>query len=100
VFTAGANVRQYNPDSRGTIFSDTMGVKIVNREYGLYGGVDKKLIPAKLKANATIRLDKNENFKAVISPALSLVFTPDVNNVFRVSFSSALRNPTLADQYL
>lgn len=98
--TVGSNFRQYNPDSRGTIFSDTAGVKIRNREYGVYGGIDKKIIPTKLKLNATVRVDKNVNFNAVVSPAASLVFTPDLNNVFRVSFSSALRNPTLSDQYL
>ncbi len=99
-FTAGANFRQYNPDSKGTIFSDTMGLKITNREYGIYGGIDKKLIPTKLKLNATVRLDKNENFDMVISPAASLVYTPNINNTFRFSFSSAVRNPTLSDQYL
>lgn len=99
-FTVGANFRQYNPDSKGTIFSDTMGVKITNREFGVYGGIEKKLIPTKLKVNAAIRLDKNENFKLVASPAMSFVFTPNINNVFRLSFSSALRNPTLSDQYL
>ncbi|MDX1476140.1 MAG: carboxypeptidase-like regulatory domain-containing protein [Saprospiraceae bacterium] len=98
--TAGANYRQYNPDSRGTIFLDTAGVVITNREFGVYAGLDKKLIPAKLKLKAVVRADKNENFDVVVSPALSLVFTPDLNNVWRISFSSALRNPTLADQYL
>ncbi|MFZ1676351.1 MAG: TonB-dependent receptor [Saprospiraceae bacterium] len=98
--TVGGNYRQYNPDSRGTIFSDTMGVKITNREFGIYGGIDKKLIPTKLKMNATVRLDKNENFDMVLSPAASFVFTPNFNNTFRLSFSSAVRNPTLSDQYL
>ena len=99
-FTTGANFRQYNPDSKGTIFSDTSGVKIRNREYGLYAGMEKKLIPTKLKFNLTARLDKNENFDMLLSPAVSFVYTPDINNVFRLSFSSAIRNPTLTDQYL
>ncbi len=99
-FTVGANYRQYSPDSKGTIFSDTMGVKITNSEFGAYGGIDKKLIPTKLKLNATVRLDKNENFDMVVSPAASLVYTPSINSVLRISFSSAVRNPTLSDQYL
>jgi outer membrane receptor protein involved in Fe transport len=98
--TFGANFRQYNPDSRGTIFSDTMGVRIQNREFGFYGGIDKKLIPTKLKMNAAVRLDKNENFNYVVSPAASFVYTPNLVHVFRLSFSSAVRNPTLTDQYL
>ncbi|MBT8191369.1 MAG: TonB-dependent receptor, partial [Bacteroidia bacterium] len=39
-------------------------------------------------------------FDWLFSPAASLVYTPSPNNFFRVSFSSAIRNPTLADQYL
>ena len=77
-----------------------MGIKISNSEFGIYGGMEKKLIPTKLKLNATVRLDKNENFDMVISPAASIVFTPNFNNTFRLSFSSAVRNPTLSDQYL
>ncbi|HEX5111302.1 MAG TPA: TonB-dependent receptor, partial [Saprospiraceae bacterium] len=99
-FTTGASFRQYMPDSKGTIFSDTAGTKITNSEYGIYAGIDKKLIPTKLKMNITARIDKNENFDMVVSPAASFVYTPNVNNTFRVSFSSAVRNPTLADQYL
>lgn len=38
--------------------------------------------------------------KWIQSPAASLVYNPKENTYFRVSFSSALRNPTLADQYL
>ncbi len=99
-FVVGGNYRQFNPDSRGTIFSDTAGVKISNREFGFYGGLSKKLIPAKLKLNLTLRLDKNENFDLLASPAASFVYTPNLNHTFRASFSSAIRNPTLADQYL
>ncbi|HUR31658.1 MAG TPA: carboxypeptidase-like regulatory domain-containing protein, partial [Saprospiraceae bacterium] len=89
-FTTGASFRQYNPDSKGTIFSDTMGIKIRNSEFGVYVGMDKKLIPSRLKMNVTVRVDKNENFKAVVSPAASFVYTPNIDNVFRLSFSSAV----------
>ena len=36
----------------------------------------------------------------VFSPAASLVYKFDINNILRFSFSSATRNPTLQDQYL
>ena len=45
-------------------------------------------------------MDKNENFEAILTPAISFVWKPIPNNFFRLSFSSALRNPTLSDQYL
>lgn len=95
----GGNIRQYRPNSAGTIFSDTGNVAIRNSEFGVYTGLEKNLAENKVKATATLRLDKNQNFDAVVSPALSLVWTPRQDRTFRVSFSSAVRNPTLADQY-
>ncbi len=88
------------PNSAGTIFRDTGDVVIRNSEFGLYVGLEKKLMKEKLKATATLRMDKNQNFNALLSPALSFVYVPRQDRTFRVSFSSAVRNPTLADQYL
>jgi outer membrane cobalamin receptor len=96
----GGNLRLYKPNSQGTIFSDTASEKITNSEYGIYSGLEKKLMNEKLKLNFTIRLDKNENFDYLVSPALSGVYVLNSNHVFRMSFSSAIRNPTLSDQYL
>ena len=96
----GANVRRYTPDSDGTIFSDTNGRVITNQEFGIYTGIKRHFLEDKLITTATIRMDKNENFPYVFSPAASLVWTPNPENFLRVSVSSALRNPTLADQFL
>jgi iron complex outermembrane receptor protein len=96
----GANYRWYLPESDGTIFSDTMGVKIRNEEGGAYAGVEKKFLKDKLKLSATARVDKNKNFDYLFSPAVSAVYLPGEEKVIRASFSSAIRNPTLADQYL
>lgn len=98
--TVGGNFRQYMPNSAGTIFRDTGNVVIRNSEFGLFAGMDKKLLDNKLTATATLRLDKNQNFKPLLSPALSLVYARTPAHVWRASFSSAIRNPTLADQYL
>jgi outer membrane receptor protein involved in Fe transport len=96
----GGNYRLYTPNTDGTIFYDTAGVTITNSEFGIYTGANKKFLDNTLTLSATLRLDKNQNFDAVVSPAASLVWKPRPNNYLRVSFSSALRNPTLADQYL
>jgi len=120
--TVGGNSRLYTPDSRGTIFHDTMKYrieqttvdsvtfindtieegydKITNFEFGLYTGIDKKFMENKMKASFAIRMDKNVNFNFLFSPAASLVYSPSIDHTLRVSFSSAIRNPTLADQYL
>lgn len=96
----GGSFRQYMPNSAGTIFRDTGDVVIRNREFGVYSGLEKKLLEDRMKATVTLRMDKNQNFNALFSPAASLVYTPRQDRTFRVSFSSAVRNPTLADQYL
>ncbi len=95
----GANYRLYTPDSRGSILLDTAGRDIDTYEYGVYGG-GVFTINNRLKISASLRLDKNQNFDFLFSPAASLVYSPDPNQSLRVSFSSAVRNPTLADQYL
>ena len=96
----GANFRQYNPDSKGTIFIDTNDVPIINKEFGVYVGFEKKVQEDGLTFSSTFRLDKNENFDYLFSPAASIVYKPTEKDIIRLSFSSAIRNPTLSDQYL
>ena len=98
--TIGGNHRWYMPNSAGTIFRDTGDVAITNREFGAFVGLDKKLFDDKLRSTITVRVDKNQNFDALVSPAASLVYTPNADHVWRISASRAVRNPTLADQYL
>ncbi|MCF8461941.1 MAG: TonB-dependent receptor [Flavobacteriales bacterium] len=129
-FTFGANGRLYAPNSRGTIFDemriargsesvfwykdpttqenvyrdsavyDTTFRKIFNWEFGVYAGWERKFFKDKLKISAALRMDKNQNFPFVFSPAASLVYMPNKDHTIRGGFSSAIRNPTLADQYL
>lgn len=118
----GVSGRIYTPDSRGTIFEDTLTYtrervpdgdggftteltdstfrEITNWEYGAYAGYENKFIDDRLIFKATLRMDKNQNFDAVFSPAASLVFNINENQIIRAGVSSAVRNPTLADQYL
>ncbi len=122
-FTFGANARLYAPDSRGTIFDeirtaertvqvttssgtrdstvvDTTYRTITNFEFGVYAGWDRKFFNDKLKTSLTLRMDKNENFPFLFSPAASVVYIPNKNHTVRLGFASAIRNPTLSDQYL
>lgn len=93
----GANARLYTPNSDGTIFDDE-DEKITNFEYGIYTGGSKIIDDFTL--SGAIRLDKNENYDFLLSPAASVVYNPEENTFMRFSFSSAIRNPTLSDQYL
>jgi iron complex outermembrane recepter protein len=99
-WTIGANTRLYTPISQGSIFIDTGSRRITNFEYGIYTGIEKKFVNDQFKLNATVRMDKNQNFDYLFSPAASLVWKPDSINFIRFSFSSAIRNPTLNDQFL
>ena len=95
----GANYRMYTPDSQGSILLDTFGRNINTYEYGIYGGGTMEL-NSLLKISGSLRMDKNQNFDYLFSPAASLVYNPNEINTLRFSFSSAIRNPTLTDQYL
>jgi len=97
--TVGASGRMYAPKSAGTVFSDTAGIVIKNREAGAYIGAQKKW-GREYILSTTFRVDKNENFNVLVTPALSFVWSPDPVNYFRFSFSGGIRNPTLSDQYL
>jgi outer membrane receptor protein involved in Fe transport len=127
----GASFRMYLPDSKGTIFSDTIvrnyardssgnilkdntGNYIVldstrrwirNWEVGGYISLSKKFEFGAEKKNAfiltaTCRVDKNQNFPVIATPAASIVYSYKNDHTVRLSFASAIRNPTLQDQYL
>ncbi|MEM9051572.1 MAG: carboxypeptidase-like regulatory domain-containing protein, partial [Bacteroidota bacterium] len=106
---SGANGRLYRPDSRGTIFEDTLTFtreqivledvdgndsiatrvtpngfnEIRNWEVGAYVGYESKFIEDRLTLKATLRVDKNQNFDAILSPAFSLVYTLNEDHVIR-----------------
>jgi outer membrane receptor protein involved in Fe transport len=93
----GANGRLYRPFTEGTIFIDST-FRISNYEFGVYGGASKQF--GNFTTSVALRMDKNQNFNLLFSPAGSVVWKPSENNYLRASFSSAIRNPTLSDQYL
>ncbi|MEM6263450.1 MAG: carboxypeptidase-like regulatory domain-containing protein [Bacteroidota bacterium] len=117
-FTTGANGRLYTPVSDGNLFSDTLSFvidtledgtpfiadssrnPITNLEGGAYIGAQIELMDERLRLNATARIDKNQNFSAIPTFSVSSVYTANSKHTFRASFSAAVRNPTLADQYL
>jgi outer membrane receptor protein involved in Fe transport len=97
--TFGGNGRLYTPNSDGTILLDTAGRNIDTWEVGAYGGGTLSLSD-RFKISASLRADRHQNFNLNLSPAASFVYTPTELTTARVSFSSALRNPTLNDQFL
>ena len=98
--TLGGNGRIYTPKSGGSLFSDTGSNVIVNKEFGGYFGIEKKFFSDQLMLKASIRVDKNQNFDFLPTPAVSLIYNLDDNNTLRATFTSAIRNPTLLNQYM
>ena len=98
--TLGGNGRIYTPKSGGSLFSDTGSNVIINKEYGVYSGIEKKFFSDQLILKASIRVDKNQNFNFLPTPAISLIYNLDDNNTLRATFTSAIRNPTLLNQYM
>jgi hypothetical protein len=97
--TIGGNSRMYTPKSNGSLFSDTNNIKIVNIEGGIYGGLEKKLLSDQLIIKGSVRFDKNQNFKVIPTQAISGIFNINENHTVRSTFTSAIRNPTLLNQY-
>ncbi|MCF8277819.1 MAG: TonB-dependent receptor [Flavobacteriales bacterium] len=112
----GANFRRYDPQSFGTIFSDTLvnrGDTLANGsadlnaqfvdlslwEVGGFLQLSKKFFNDKFKVMASVRADKNKNFPVQFSPRASLMYNLK-GHVFRVSGQSAFRIPTLQNQYI
>lgn len=97
---AQGNILKQQSDGKDSIIGkESVGfIQITNQEVGAYIGFERKFIENKLKVSVTNRVDKNQNFNFLWSPAATLVYTQK-KNVFRFSLSSAVRNPTLTDQY-
>jgi len=99
---AGANIRQYQLRSQGTLFSDQKDGRtgtIPINEYGAFLQAGKKLFGDHLKLSASIRYDKNQNFEGQFSPRVSAVTTFGDHNV-RLSYQTGFRIPTTQNQYI
>jgi outer membrane receptor protein involved in Fe transport len=94
----GGSWRQYVLNSKGTLFADSTG-PIHTNEIGAYAQVGKKLFDA-LKLTASIRYDKNDNFKGKFTPRFSAVLTVAKNHNIRASYQNAYRFPSNQNQWI
>lgn len=98
----GANFRQYQLRSNGTLFADTKegrsGTIPIN-EYGAFVQAGKNLFSDHLKLTGSLRYDKNKNFDGVFSPRVSAVGSFGDQNL-RVSYQTGFRIPTTQNQYI
>ena len=97
----GANFRQYNLKSEGTLFArEDNGDEQSYNEYGGYLQVTKRFLSDNLKLQASGRYDKNQNFEGQFSPRVSVVGTIAQDHNIRGSYQKGFRIPTAQDQFI
>lgn len=96
---AGASYRLYDLSSGGTIFPDGEGNDITISEFGAFAQASKSLWQNHLKLMASLRYDKNENFKGQVNPRISAVITQGNSNI-RLSYQTGFRMPTTQGQHI
>ena len=98
----GANVRQYNLRSEGTLFADLKDGRdgtIKINEYGAFIQAAKAIFNDHLKITGSVRYDKNQNFDGQVTPRISAVGSFGQQNV-RLSYQTGFRIPTTQNQYI
>ncbi|HUH75344.1 MAG TPA: TonB-dependent receptor [Chitinophagales bacterium] len=103
----GANHRMYSLFTDGTVFNEDpegtgTNTRIKINEYGAFVQATKKVIDDRLRISASLRYDKNENFKGVLSPRVAVVGTMGdkrQHNV-RAAFQTGFRNPDTQAQFI
>ncbi len=98
----GANYRNYQLVSAGTLFADQVENRngsIGINEYGAFAQVGKDLFNNHLKLSGSLRYDKNQNFDGQFTPRVSAVTTFGDHNI-RLSYQTGFRIPTTQNQYI
>lgn len=96
---AGINYRFYNPETLGTVFSDTIGNDLTMYEAGTYA-LYKKNLGSKYFLNLGGRVDKNENFNPVANFRASLLRDLGKDENLRITFKTGSRTPSLREQFI
>ncbi len=97
----GGSFRRFSLRSDGTIFTDYDGPIFIN-ERAAFAQYIQKLFDGHLKFNASIRFDKQNQFKTNFSPRVALVWLPDTDRKqsLRIAYQTGFRNPTTQDLYI
>ena len=96
----GASYRFYDLDSKGSIFPDTTGNDISLYELGGFIEAGRQFLNDKLMVKPSVRFDKSENFRGIISPRFSVLYTLNESTNFRFSMLSGSRNPGIKEQFI
>jgi iron complex outermembrane receptor protein len=94
----GASFRQYNVNTEGTLMrlaDDDRHDKV----YSGYGQAEYRL-SKQLRLVGAARLDDGDLFKQQFSPKGAIVFSPNENHAFRVTYNRAFQTPNYSEWYL
>ena len=103
----GGNHRMYSLSTQGTVFNEdpdgTGTYKRINiHEAGAFIQLQRKFYKDMFRIQASVRWDKNQNFKSIFSPRAAFVVTlgKERNHNIRVSYQTGFRNPDSQAQYI
>ncbi len=100
---AGIDFRSYVVIPDGNYFINPVKGKTYNNlVYNRTGGfitATKQLLKNKIKIGTTLRIDKNDYFKATFNPRFSIVYSPVEKHNFRISYQNGYRFPSLFEGF-
>lgn len=103
----GGNYKLLNLFTEGTVYNEdpdgTGAPKHIKvYEYGAYLQLSRKLWNDRIHLSASVRVDKNQNFKVQTSPRISTVFVAgkNKNHFIRASYQTGFRIPETQAQYI
>ena len=95
----GGSYREYVLRSNGTLFTDYDG-PIKTNETGIFASVQKDIFDGAISLNGALRYDKAQNYEGSFTPRVGALIDIAPNHNLRVSYQTAMRAPTMQDQYI
>jgi len=95
----GGSFREYVLRSNGTLFTDYDG-PIKTNETGIFTSVQKDIFDGAISLNGALRYDKAQNYEGSFTPRVGALINLAPRHNMRVSYQTAMRTPTMQDQYI
>jgi iron complex outermembrane receptor protein len=97
----GANIRHYNLNTQGTLYTDYNNKPIEYQEYGAYAQLKRNIFDDKVTLTGSLRYDKQTVLEeGNITPRLGLLFNLSEDQNIRFSAQQGFRNPTNQDKFI
>tara|TARA_B100001057_G_scaffold128966_1_gene128037 strand:+ start:143 stop:3043 length:2901 start_codon:yes stop_codon:yes gene_type:complete len=95
----GGSFREYVLRSNGTLFTDYDG-PIKTNETGIFASVQRDIFDGAISLNGALRYDKAQNYEGSFTPRVGALINLAPRHNMRVSYQTAMRSPTMQDQYI